>query len=237
MTSSPSYNAALLDILTTTRHLLLDFDGPICDVYAGLPAATVAERLRKLLGTEDRQLPDNVASSDNPLEVFAYAATIHPDLAARVEAELTSQEEAAVSTATSAAYVHEVVTSCRESGRSVAVVSNNSERAVNSYLAQHGLDDRIDLVVARTSHDAALLKPNPHLIEKALDALIAEPGACAFVGDSTTDIEAASIVGVPSIGYANKPGKHNLLAQAGATTVVSSLSDLVLVLRARTLPN
>jgi HAD superfamily hydrolase (TIGR01662 family) len=237
MTSGPSYNAALLDILTSTHHLLLDFDGPICDVYAGLPAAAVAERLRKLFSNEDRQLPDNVAQSDDPLEVFAYTATIDPELAARVEAELTSLEETAVSTAKPAAYVHEVVTSCRESGRSVSVVSNNSERAVNTYLAQHGLDDRIDLVVARTSHDAALLKPNPHLIEKALEILSAEPTACAFVGDSTTDIEAARIVGVPSIGYANRPGKHNLLTQTGADTVVSSLSDLILVLRARPLSN
>jgi phosphoglycolate phosphatase len=237
MTSGPPYGAALLGILTPTRHLLLDFDGPICDLYAGLPAATVAERLRKLFSDQDRQLPDNVARSDDPLEVFAYAATISPGLAARVETELTSLEESAVSTAKAAAYVHEVVTSCRESGRSVSVVSNNSERAVNSYLAQHGLDDRIDLVVARTSYDATLLKPNPHLIERALDTLGAEPAACAFVGDSTTDIEAARIVGVPSIGYANRPEKHNLLAKAGANTVVSSLSDLVLVLRARPLPN
>jgi phosphoglycolate phosphatase-like HAD superfamily hydrolase len=63
-----------------------------------------------------------------------------------------------------------------------------------------------------------------------------EPGACAFVGDSTTDIEAARLVGVPSIGYANRPGKHALLAEAGADTVVSSLADLILVLRARPLP-
>jgi phosphoglycolate phosphatase len=237
MTSGPRYDTALLDILTTTHHLLLDFDGPICDVYAGLPAATVAERLRKLFDDEARQLPANVARSDDPLEVFAYAATIDPELGARVEAELTSLEETAVTTATPAAYVHEVVTSCRESGRSVSVVSNNSESAVNTYLAQHGLDDRIDLVVARTDHDAALLKPNPHLVEKALAALTAEPTACAFVGDSTTDIEAARLVGVPSIGYANRPGKHSLLADAEADTIINSLADLVLVLRARPLPN
>jgi phosphoglycolate phosphatase len=237
MTSGPQYDATLLGIIITTRHLLLDFDGPVCDVYAGLPAPTVAEHLRKLFRDEGRQLPDNVARSDDPVEVFVYAATIDPELAARVEAELTSMEETAVATAKPVAYVHEVMTSARESGRSISVVSNNSERAVNSYLAQHGLDDRIDLVVARTSHDATLLKPNPHLIKRALDTLSAEPAACAFVGDSTTDIEAAKIVGVSSIGYANKPGKHDLLTQAGANTVVSSLSDLVLILRARPLPN
>ena len=237
MTSSPMPSDALHDILTRAQHLLFDFDGPICDVYAGLPPATVADRLRKLITGSSIQIPDGVARSADPLEVFAYAASIDPELAARVETELTEQEHAAVATAKPAAYVHEVVTACRESGRSVAVVSNNSDRAVRAYLTRHGLDDRVDLVVARTSHDAALLKPHPHLIETALTALGAEPGACAFVGDSTTDIEAARHAGVPSIGYANRPGKNASLAEAGADAVVGSLADLVLVLRARPLPN
>lgn len=235
MNASPAPRDALREILTRTRYLLLDFDGPICDVYAGFPAAAVAERLRKFLSDEGVQVPDDVSRSADPLEVFTYAGTIDAALAQRVEAEMTELEDAAVTTAEPAAYVHEVVTSCRESGRSVAVVSNNSERAVRSYLSQQGLADRIDLVVARTSHNAALLKPNPYLVETALEALDAQPSDCAFVGDSTTDIQAARHAGVPSIGYANKPGKHAILNAAGADTVVSSLADLILVLRAHPL--
>jgi len=68
-----------------------------------------------------------------------------------------------VPTARPAAYVHDVVTSCRESGRLVAVVSNNSDRAVRAYLTRNGLADRVDLVAARTSLDPGLLKPSPHL--------------------------------------------------------------------------
>jgi hypothetical protein len=44
---------AILDgvqgLLARTRYLLLDFDGPVCDIFAGLPATAVAERLRKLI--------------------------------------------------------------------------------------------------------------------------------------------------------------------------------------------
>jgi hypothetical protein len=89
---------------------------------------------------------------------------------------MTGQELAAVATAAPTPYVHDVVTACQNSGRSVSVVSNNSARAVHAYLARHGLDDRIGLVVARTSHDPALLKPSPHLIIQAVEALDAEPG-------------------------------------------------------------
>ena len=146
---------------------------------------------------------------------------------------MTNQELAAVATAAPTPYVHEVVTACQTSGRSVAVVSNNSSAAVHSYLARHGLDDRISLVVARTSHDPALLKPSPHLITQAVHALNAEPGECTLVGDSVTDVEGAHLASVQSIGYANKPGKRERLGSAGAGAIINSLADLALRLRAR----
>jgi phosphoglycolate phosphatase len=129
--------------------------------------------------------------------------------------------------------VHEVITSCRDSGRQVAVVSNNADRAVRAYLTTHGLADRITAVAARTSSDPTLLKPNPHLIQQAIAQLSAQRAACVLVGDSTTDAQAATLAGTPSIGYANQPGKHEHLTQAGATTIITSLADLVLPLRAR----
>jgi phosphoglycolate phosphatase len=235
MTPGSPAGQVLDDILARTRCLLLDFDGPVCDIFAGLPAALVAERLRKLITGQAIELPDHIARTADPIEIFTYSATVSGDLAARVEAEMAGQELAAVATARPSAYVHDVVTSCRDSGRLVAVVSNNSDRAVRAYLARHGLDDRVDLVAARTSHDPALLKPSPHLIQQAMTGLGAPPDVCVLVGDSDTDMHAAHRAGVDSIGYANRPGKHTSLTAAGALTVVSSLADLVLGLRARPL--
>ena len=231
MTSSPS-GSDLDTIVSRTRHLLLDFDGPICSIYAGLPAATVADRLRKLFGDHAR-LPDAIARTSDPLEVFADAATVSEDLAARVETEMTDQELAAVATAAPTPYVHEVVTACRNSGRSIAVVSNNSAQTVHAYLTRHGLDDRIGLVIARTAATPALLKPRPHLIAQAVNTLDAEPGECTLVGDSVTDIQAANLASIHSIGYANEPGKRERLTAAGAGAIINSLADLALKLRAR----
>jgi len=149
------------------------------------------------------------------------------------QAEMTGQELAAVATAAPTPYVHEVVTACQNSGRSVSVVSNNSARAVRSYLARHGLDERISLVVARTSHDPALLKPSPYLITQAVGALNAEPGECTLVGDSVTHVQGARLASVQSIGYANKPGKRERLSEAGAGVIINSLADLALRFRAR----
>lgn len=111
--TSPTPRGSDLDaIVSRTRYLLLDFDGPICSIFAGLSAATVADRLRKLLG-DHAQLLGQIARTEDPFAVFAYAATISEDLAARVEAEMTDQELAAVPTAAPTPYVHEVVTACQ----------------------------------------------------------------------------------------------------------------------------
>jgi phosphoglycolate phosphatase len=234
--SAPA-DKVLDQVIARTRCLLLDFDGPVCDIFAGLPDITVADHLRKLITGQGITLPSDITATRDPIAVFTYSATISADLAARVEAEMTEQEVAAVPAARPTAYVHEIVASCRDSGRKVAVVSNNSDRAVRSYLHLRGLDDRVDLVIARTSHDPALLKPSQHLVDAAIRELAADPGHCALVGDSTTDIEAGRLAGVDTIGYANKPGKHDRLTAAGATAVITSLADLVLPLRARPLPN
>jgi phosphoglycolate phosphatase-like HAD superfamily hydrolase len=97
----------------------------------------------------------------------------------------------------------------------VIIVSNNSSYAIREYLAIHRIDP-VAGVVGRYESDPALMKPSPCLVRAAVSILDAHPAECAFVGDSTTDMLAGRLAGVPVIGYANKPGKAELLAQAGA---------------------
>jgi phosphoglycolate phosphatase len=225
-------------IIARTRCLLIDFDGPVCDIYAGLTDATVAERLRKVItGHGIAGIPVPIASSHDPIAVFDYAASISPELGELVENEMTVQETAATASARPVPYLHEVITSARDTGRAVAIVSNNSDQAVRAYLYQHGLADRIDYVSARTIPDPTLLKPSPHLLVQAITALDADPAECAIIGDSVTDIQAARAAGIASIGYANKPGKYQAFTAAGATAIISSQADLVLPLQARPLPH
>lgn len=225
-------------IIARTRYLLLDFDGPVCDIFAGHTDRTVADKLRKLISAHGiTPPPADVADTPDPLAVFIYSATISADVAAEVEAELTEQELTAVPTARPGPYVHDVVTSARQSGRTIAVVSNNSQRAVQAYLARHGLDDRIDLISARTSSDPGLLKPSPHLVQQAMARLAAMPAECVLVGDSVSDIQAGHQAGIATIGYANRDGKPDSLSAAGATAIITSLADLVLPLRAHPLSN
>jgi phosphoglycolate phosphatase len=223
-------------LIARTRCLLIDFDGPVCDLYAGLTGATVAAHLRKIItGHGITKIPPDIASSHDPIAVFDYAASISPEIGALIEIEMTDRETAATATARPVPFVHDVIISARNTGRAVAIVSNNSDAAVCAYLAQHGLMDRIDYISARTTANPALLKPSPHLLTQAITALNAHPAGCAIIGDSVTAIQAARAAGIASIGYADKPGKHAAFTDEGATAIVENLADLVLPLRARAL--
>lgn len=64
-------------LLADSWALLLDFDGPVCSVSAGVPARELATQLRNLLMREGHlKLPDHVAIAVDPFEVFRYAATL-----------------------------------------------------------------------------------------------------------------------------------------------------------------
>jgi phosphoglycolate phosphatase len=222
MTTSPV--ADLTELLARTRCLLLDFDGPICAIFAGRPARDVVLELLDVLSTDDAQVPEHVVNAADPFDALRYAATIGPDLAQCVERELRLAEIEAARTATPTPYATSAISAWRRAGRAVAVVSNNSSAAVETYLAAHGIE--VDIVVARTSPDPALLKPSPYLVTKAIRALGAEPDTCALVGDSPSDIAAAQHAGISNVGYANKPGKRDRLSDAGADIVIDDMQAL-----------
>jgi phosphoglycolate phosphatase-like HAD superfamily hydrolase len=75
------------------------------------------------------------------------------------------------------------------------------------------------------------MKPAPYRVRTAVMCLDAEPDVCMFIGDTETDVLAGLLGGVPVIGYANKPGKAETLAQAGARAVVTDLAEITRALR------
>ena len=81
------------------------------------------------------------------------------------------------------------------------------------------------------------MKPNPFLLTRALQAVgDLDPASALMIGDSESDITAARTTGVPAIGFANKPGKQQRLADAGATVVVANMNQLAQALAPRSAP-
>ncbi|WP_460401104.1 HAD family hydrolase [Actinophytocola sediminis] len=217
---------AVRRILGTVEALLLDFDGPICSVFAGFPAPAVADQLRDVLMQGGHHIPDDVHSSTDPFDVLFYAAKLGHDEVRFLEATFRAHEVEAVQTAEPTARAHEFMRTWKAGGRPLAIVSNNSVAAVETYLDIHDLRAVVDLVSARAGADLSQLKPSPYLVINAAQALGSTSSSCAFIGDSLTDIEAAEAANVQSIAYANKPGKAADFARRTPGAIVTSLSPL-----------
>ena len=111
----------------------------------------------------------------------------------------------------------------------MTVVSNNSEAAIKAYLAGHRLDSYVRAVFGRDA-DPAKMKPSPYRVRIAVMSLEADPRECSFAGDSSTDVIAGRLAGVPVI--ASKPGKDDTLDHARAGAVTTDLADITAAFRA-----
>jgi phosphoglycolate phosphatase len=213
----PTARDALRSLLADTDALLLDFDGPVCSVFAGLPASVVVDQLCVVLadgGYGDP--PPDIEKSSDPFDVLKYAATLGHEEGRFVNAALTAHEVEAVAIAEPTPGAHDFIRAWSATGRPLAIVSNNSTLAVEAYLSLNGLKQCIKYVSGRTGSDTTLLKPHPYLIRTALASLQAPADMCTLVGDSVTDIEAAHAAGTRSVGYANKQVKISKFASSRA---------------------
>lgn len=218
-------------ILTHSGFLLLDFDGPVCSIFAGLPAHSVANQLRRLLTVRGySELPANVENTSDPFDIFRYAAELSSSDAAYIEAALSAQELEAVGSAIPTHGAYEFISTWHSSGRLIAVVSNNSASAIESYLEQAGYRHAIASISGRFDADPEHLKPSPYLIERVVNEFAHLREGAVMIGDSEADIYAAKAVGATCIGLANKPGKCQRLQEAGADAVTSSMTLLAEVL-------
>ncbi|MEV3846728.1 HAD family hydrolase [Streptomyces microflavus] len=213
--------------LASTTVVLFDFDGPICDVFAGRPADQVARELAALAARRNPELEEKLSGIDDPLEVLRLAHEADDAVGLEVEKALTAAEIEAVGVAGAptpgAAASLEAV---RASGRGAAVVSNNSAESVRTFLDQHELSQYVLTVVGRPEQHPELMKPNPHSLITAAESLDVDVTLCALIGDSLTDIQAAHAIGSTAIGYANKPHKHQLFIEAQAEAVTDSMQSI-----------
>ncbi|MFH8889271.1 HAD family hydrolase [Streptomyces sp. NPDC017949] len=212
---------ALTDVLGASRAVLFDFDGPICDVFRGLPAPGIAEELAGLVAVHDSRLGERARATDDPMEVHRISAEGGPVLLRVVEDALTAAELRAVKVAGApvAGAVH-ALRAARDAKWRVAVVSNNSAECVRAFLASSGIADAVDEVIGRPRLRPDLMKPAPYPLLTAAKALGVDPAEAVLIGDAVTDIEAARAATARSIGFANKPPKWSTLSDAGADVVV-----------------
>ena len=216
----------LIEVVSGTKALLLDFDGPVCSVFAGYAADLVAEDLRSSLRREGVTFPPDIAATRDPLQVLRWVGDTNPGITQFADDVLTAAERRAVAMAEPTAGSSEVITAAAGTGRQVAIVSNNSQAAIMAYLERHHLAPHVRLVVGRAHAQPALMKPHTYSVARALNALGVDASVSVLVGDSPTDMEAARAMYVRAIAYAKNLKREAALSGAHADIVIKSMAQL-----------
>ncbi|MCZ2525065.1 HAD family hydrolase [Streptomyces sp. HB2AG] len=222
---------SLAEILAPVKHVLLDFDGPVCSVFAGLPAPEVAHRLRAELAAKGQPSPLEWETETDPLALLRRIVDKRPHLTAEADTILATLETEAAQSARPTPYAASLLKACTSSGRSVHIVSNNAGQAIQQYLDAHQLSGYVAAVFGRRPNDPASMKPNPQLLHDAMTAAAAQAAECIFIGDAVRDVQAGDAAGIRTIGYANKPGKREKLSETAAATIVDSMKEIAEALR------
>ena len=216
----------LESIIGQVDALLLDFDGPVCRLFAGYPAASAADAEREFLSAYGIDVPAEAAGTSDPLRVLQWTATNQPALISDVEERLLAAERIAARTATPTPHADSVMKNAARTGLRVGVVSNNSAPAINAYLDIHDLSAYVSAVCGRVPGHPELMKPNPHLVVRASQLLGTPADRCVLVGDSATDAEAARGARVRSVGYVKARDRAAGLESAGAELVIEDMAIL-----------
>ncbi|MGW0501814.1 HAD family hydrolase [Micromonospora sp. NPDC003241] len=220
-------NADLGRLLGNVDALLLDFDGPVCSIFAGYPAPQVAAELVDVLRRLGVDVPPDLASEPDPLEVLRRTGAAGDQAVTQaVEDALCAAERRAVEAAEPTPYAREVVVGARQAGMPVAAVSNNSASAIATYLTLHRLNKHLSPVIGRAYARPERMKPNPEPILQAVRAINGKPRRCVLVGDSLSDIDGARAAGVRVIGYANRMAKVEAFQAAGADALITSMGEI-----------
>ncbi|MFE7836335.1 HAD family hydrolase [Streptomyces sp. NPDC057474] len=232
---------SLRELIAPVRFVLWDLDGPICRLFSGHPAHQVARELTELI---DRRglgglLTERERSTADPQVVLLGLGRRHPssdmitDLITDLEKWLTRQELTAVPKAYPTTWADPLIRTWSRRAR-FAIATNNSALAAARYIETRGLTECFPHIYGRT-RDLDLMKPHPHVLRRALDAMDADPSRALMFGDAPTDSEAAREAGVPFLGYARNESKLKALLQAGVPLphTVNSLKPVLDVLRAQ----
>ena len=209
-------------LIRDSAALLMDFDGPVCKLFAGYPASEIADQLRRSLSITGPDVPPG----PNPLKVLLWVSEHRPELLDRAEELLIAGELAAVGSASPTPHAASVFVAAQSRGIPMAVASNNAPEAVLRYLSLHGLTPYVIDVSGRTRGHPERMKPDPDSLLRAASALGIPATACLLVGDAPSDMEAARKAGSRRIGYAKTTDRASALVEAGAQSIVHGMDAL-----------
>jgi len=126
-------------------------------------------------------------------------------------------------------YVKEVLTTLKEEGYTLGVVTTKMRNTVTMGLRRFDLESLMSTVV--TYEDTEFHKPAPEPVLLAMEQLGAEKETTLMVGDSQYDIQAAKNAGVTSVGVAWSMKGADFLNQFNPDYMLENMRDLLKIVR------
>lgn len=119
-----------------------------------------------------------------------------------------------------------LIDAARQRGLKVALATSSTEKDLDVIFESVGTDlrDRFDVVTTATDVDES--KPQPEVVRVLAEKLKVPPAACALVGDTIYDVEAATRGGAAGIGVATWVWDAEAFRQSGARAVYASTAAL-----------
>jgi HAD superfamily hydrolase (TIGR01549 family) len=117
----------------------------------------------------------------------------------------------------------ELLTALRERGLEVVLASSSIPRHARRALELLEADERVD--AATTSEDAEASKPDPELLEVAIERV--DGTSALLVGDAVWDVEAGRRAGIPTVAVQSGGVGEAELREAGAVRVYPAVADLL----------
>ncbi|GHG54250.1 haloacid dehalogenase [Sinomonas cellulolyticus] len=114
---------------------------------------------------------------------------------------------------------------CKSAGLTVVLASSARQQDLEVLRAVIGADKAID--AATSSADAKESKPAPDILIAALEAGGLDASEVVFVGDAVWDVDAASAIGIPTVGLASGGYSAAELEDAGAVEVFPAPRELL----------
>jgi phosphoglycolate phosphatase len=206
------------EVIASAKALLLDFDGPITALMPPPLNSQAAERARAAL--QVTTLPCEIRTTTDHLAVLRFTAERYPGRFRDVERACSEAEIDCARLSKPSPEAQALIEGAERRSVRVAIVSNNSEKAVQAFLRRFSWAAPIHVLACRTPKLGAKLKPNPLLVNRALEHLRVDAGGAVLVGDSVSDVEAGNSAGVRVVGLSKTPERGRNLIMAGAVALI-----------------
>ncbi|MCR9191673.1 MAG: HAD-IA family hydrolase [Gammaproteobacteria bacterium] len=211
-------------MLQRYRLVVFDWEGTLAESGLGYVLNAVelaAERLH--LG----QIDGHIAREAVPLGLANAIKKLFPTASLHQQEDILVEAQKALSAlATKTQMVpgaEDTVRFLAQEGMSLAIATNRSAQGLLRALQSSGLDTFFQITRSATE---APSKPCPQMLEEIMDVLQMDATQTLMVGDSISDIEMASAIGVDAVGMDFFHVEEQSLRAAGACEVFDDYQAL-----------